>query len=183
MNRATLASLIMMIVVILTACDINQNDEEIQFDEAQKLLVQQNDCKKAIPLIENMVSENKLSGLTLKGLMYEYGLCAKIDTKQAQMFYQKAIDKGYIPAYNALASMYLSKNYKKENGFYNAKDAITLLNQAIDKKEDSSAMYLLGVIYYYDIYNHKDTQKAKYWLQKAKDKGDKDAQNLLNNIA
>lgn len=174
--------IILIVISVLVACDKNQNDEQTQFSEAQKLLVQQKDCKKAVLLIENMVSEDKLSGLTLKGLMYEYGLCTKIDTKKAEIFYKKAIDKGYIPAYNALASVYLSENYKKESGFYNTKDAITLLNQAIDKKESGSAMYLLGVIYYYDIYNHKDIQKAKYWLQKAKDKGDKDAQNLLNKI-
>lgn len=167
----------------LVGCGDDKKSEEMEFREAEKLLFVDNNCTKAIPAIEKMAHQNKNSGLTLQGLMYERGLCQEIDIEKAIQSYEKATNDNYAPAMNALAGLYLSQNYKNLSGDYAVDKAIELLKKSIHKNQNSHAMLLMGKIYYDDTYQHKDIEKAKFWLNKAHENGDSNAKVLLDRIS
>ena len=107
------------------------------------------------------------------------------EPKKARMWLEKAASRGHIKALRELAD----KDPKWMRKLAEKGDKKAMLNMALACRRDgkmdeaikwyekaaaagvSAAMHSLGVCYYEGTGVGKDVQKAKEWLQKAKDKG------------
>lgn len=128
--------------------------------------------------------------------------------REAIGYYQLASEKGFVPAFNNLGMMYffgkgVDKNLTKAVEYLgqaaigenkNAQFYLAMsLSQLDDKKFDKEiiqwlqksannnfikAQFILGYEYILGEHINKDMQKAKYWIEKARNKNSVEAQKL-----
>ncbi|OOF38331.1 hypothetical protein BKK47_09570 [Rodentibacter mrazii] len=124
--------------------------------------------EQALYWLNKAVAQNHLEALFILGTMYSKGTVAiKKDLSLAYHYYMEAAEKGHSMAKNNLASMLIkgrgvSKDDKKALALY------------LDAANDGNvlSMYALHQIYSQGTEHiSKDTKKAQYWLNKAKQNG------------
>lgn len=111
------------------------------------------------------------------GYCYEYGHGVTMDIQKAIDWYRKAIADGQTLAMTNLGFFY-------ENGIGLIKDekkAFSLYKQSAEKG-CSEGQRLLAFAYYYAIGTPKDGNLALYWMNKAKEQGNKGAEEVYESL-
>ena len=138
------------------------------------------DLKQAYVMILKAAEQEDENAENMIGKMYEIGIGTTKDIYEAVAWYAKAIKHGNMDACCNSARLLQSGEIKGEKGEIDEK--IVKLYRAAAEKENMSAQYALGEIYFYGKHGvNQDKDTAKKWLQKAAAQGDKMAENALNN--
>ena len=111
------------------------------------------------------------------GSRYYYGIDGKIDYKKAYELYSKADSLGDHRATAKLGQMYYYGYYVEQD----YKKAFDLLSKASNKNPpQTEAMQLLSTCYRFGYGTEKDINKADFWLKKAAEAGDLDANSVMS---
>lgn len=110
------------------------------------------------------------------GCLYLKGLGVNQDVLQAVLWLKRSSELGVVDAINDIAMIYCNKDMD----YFNPKQGIVLLENIKEQKADvlvQLAKFLLD-----GIFVDKDLEKAKKYLQQAKDKGVVEASYVLGNL-
>lgn len=125
---------------------------------------------------ESAIAANRL------GVLYGEGLGVEKNDAEAVKWYQKAAAQDYPVAWGNLGiyyyeGLYVNKNYAK---------AVSLFKKAAEQNGDMEAKAMgekwLGVCYYNGNGVPKNIDVAKQYVLKAKERGDKEAQEVLDKM-
>ena len=106
------------------------------------------------------------------GLLYDEGRIVPKDAEQAERWFLKSADQGYVPAQRALGIVYWKDDRVK---------AASWLQQAA-QHGDSDAQFLLGIAYEEGSFGTTNYKEALNWLQKSAKQGHPDAQVALGQM-
>ncbi len=110
------------------------------------------------------------------GLFYENGILVPQNLTFAAAWYTKSAEQG-----NALAQYLLAGMYRQGKGVPKNLEQAKILYEHAAKKELLDAQFDLGIFYLLKGPYH-DEKKAEFWLQKAADKNDMQAKEILLQI-
>lgn len=99
-----------------------------------------------------------------------------MNREKAEVYFKKAVEKGYTPAMLALGSYYLSTE-KSDDPQYKEKGKQLVLAAA--EKGDLVAQYVMGVFTYEGLHFEKDKKAARIWYTRAAEQGSPQARKEL----
>lgn len=133
------------------------------------------DYPKALEWTQKSASQDYSPAINDLGWFYEHGYGVPVDLGKAVEFYRKAADKDNASGLSNLGRMY-------ENGYgglsVNYKQALELYRKAADK-DNYKAMRHIANMYEKGLGVEKDIAKAISWYDKAKESGDTEARQRL----
>lgn len=129
------------------------------------------DYAKSVALLDLARKQGKAMAAYHLGNIYNYGLFVPIQPRKAFGYYKEASEKGVAEATRQLGLSYLTGTYYSRN----VAQAKQLLEQSV-QQGSIRAMRDLANLYRYDA---PDGKQYAYWMQKAADAGDSDAQYYM----
>jgi hypothetical protein len=126
--------------------------------------------KKAAKIYRRAVELGNVDAMAFLGEMYMWGLGVKLDKKKAERLFRMAVDRGDADAQTSLACL-LDSQEKFEEAF---PYFVLAANQGYTDGELN-----LGCCYRFGKGTEVDLGKARYWLERAADKGDERAMREL----
>ncbi|MCT7461342.1 sel1 repeat family protein [Aliarcobacter cryaerophilus] len=133
--------------------------------------------KKAFEWYEKAANQGDPIAQNNLGFMYENGYGVEQDYKRSRQWYEKAAEKGDPAAKYNLGRMYLGG--EEFSVYHDHEKAVDLFLQSANQGY-TKAQLKLGTMHQSGLAGVDESYaKAAYWLQKAADKGDSEAQNLL----
>ncbi|MCX2962429.1 tetratricopeptide repeat protein [Rodentibacter caecimuris] len=127
------------------------------------------DKEQALYWLNKSIAQNETQAYFLLATLFSEGnSIVQQDDKQAFEYYKKAAEMGHGLAQNNLANWLFNGRYVKRN----EEEAIKWLQKAANENNIVVAMFALSQIYSNgSIDTPQDLEKAKYWLEKAKENG------------
>jgi TPR repeat protein len=122
--------------------------------------------KKATKIYRRAVELGNVRAMIFLGEFYEHGSGVKLDKKKAERLYRMAADRGDAAAQNSLACLLCSGQRFEE--------AVRYFVLAADQGYTTGEANL-GYCYHTGKGTEVDLGKARYWLERAAAKGDKNA--------
>lgn len=139
-----------------------------------EIYLQEDLVEKALEFIRYDI-ENRPENMVALGVLYEEGLSVPQDYSQAQIWFEKAAQKGNPDAMIRLVYFYSSDD-EKNDAHFQEKAVETYKKQA--EKGDSEAMYKLSIAYGSPL-AVTETDLSNYWLQKSAELGNTKAMYML----
>ncbi len=125
-----------------------------------------------------LADSNHAKSITLMGYLYEKGVGVEKDLNKAAQCYRKAAAQGLPQAESRMGHLLLNAETKLKK---QSKSAAYWIQKAA-KHNVSEAQATLGRLYYEGNHLPIRNSKAVRWLRKAADRGEEDAQRLLDQI-
>lgn len=130
--------------------------------------------KRAIEIYEGLVTKGDIQSMFNLGSMYKNGIGIEVDNPRAFDWFNRAVDKGHIEAIVELGSM-----YQKGLGTEIRTDKAISLFERASNFGSGNANLQLAHTYFQGIGVTKDIDKASQYLLIAEEKGNSEAQEMI----
>lgn len=163
--------------VVISASNANIINDETSLKTKAHQLFKNKKYAEALPLMKNLADKGYSEEQFLTGVLYYSGRAGETNYEKARIYLSMAAQKDNYSAQFLLGELF----YSGKGGSKDINRAYELWESAA-KGGNTNAQFMLGRKYYLEARTKQDIEKALFWLNKAKEKNDIEAIELIEKI-